>query len=130
MTVREPHRVEQHRLSGTLHYIQDDSRFACGRIRGSNYLDPMIETVHDAPVCEQKQQWLHLHLERVRVSCKSLACAVMLVLQMSVLCPIHCCMNTLVAMSCVSTHSGMFVKTASCPKAHSFKQTWIFIGHF
>ena len=53
VTVREPHRFEQHRLSGTLHYIRDDSRFACGRIRGSNYLDPMIETVHDAPVCEQ-----------------------------------------------------------------------------
>ena len=29
----------------------------------------------------------------------------------------------LVAVSCVSTHSGMFVKTASGPKARSFKQT-------
>ena len=53
VTVREPHRFEQHRLSGTLHYIQDDGRFACGRIRGANYLEPMTETVHDAPVCEQ-----------------------------------------------------------------------------
>ena len=53
VTVRDPHRFEQHRLSGTLHYIQDAGRFACGRTRGSNYLDPMVDTVHDAPVCEQ-----------------------------------------------------------------------------
>ncbi len=53
VSVRDPERFEQHRLSGTLHYIQDVHRFACGRLRGANYLEPMRDTVHDSPVCEQ-----------------------------------------------------------------------------
>ena len=53
VSVKDPGRFEQHRLSGTLHYIQDEHRFACGRLRGANYLEPMRDTVHDSPVCEQ-----------------------------------------------------------------------------
>ncbi len=53
VAIRDPEKFEQHRLSGTLHYVLNDHRFACGRIRGANYLEPMAESVHDAPICEQ-----------------------------------------------------------------------------
>ena len=53
VAIRDPEKFEQHRLSGTLHYVLNDQRFACGRIRGANYLEPMTESVHDAPICEQ-----------------------------------------------------------------------------
>ena len=43
MAIRDPEKFEQHRLSGTLHYVLNDHRFACGRIRGANYLEPMAE---------------------------------------------------------------------------------------
>ena len=53
VSIKDAERFEQHPLSGTLHYIQDEHRFACGRLRGANYLEPTRDTVHDSPVCEQ-----------------------------------------------------------------------------
>ena len=53
VSLPSPDLFEQHRLSGTLHFILDDHKFACGRIRGANYLEPMVDSVHDAPLCEQ-----------------------------------------------------------------------------
>ena len=50
--VHEPSKYE-HRLSGVIHLILDDSRFACGRVRSSNYLPCESVSVFGTPLCEQ-----------------------------------------------------------------------------
>ena len=51
--IHEPHKFEHHRLSGVIHLILDDDRFACGRVRSSNYLPCESASVFGTPLCEQ-----------------------------------------------------------------------------
>ena len=51
--IDNPSTYEQHRLSGVIHMIMDDSRFACGRVRSLNYLPCEPVTVFGTPLCEQ-----------------------------------------------------------------------------
>ena len=105
VSLSSPDLFEQHRLSGTLHFILDDHKFACGRIRGANYLEPMVDSVHDEPLCEQcrrnpavcfSSRWMKVDVLQKQCLSSSGAgsadeCAV----------PIHCCMtHDLREMSC------------------------------
>ena len=51
--VQEPSKYEHHRLSGVIHLILDESRFACGRVRSMNYLPCQSVSVFGTPLCEQ-----------------------------------------------------------------------------
>ena len=51
--VRNPDDFEQHRLSGKIHLIADDSKCACGRVRSVNHLPVEAVSVLGVPVCEQ-----------------------------------------------------------------------------
>ena len=51
--VIEPWLYEQHRLSGILHVIVDDSKFLCSRVRGCNYLPCDDASILGLPLCEQ-----------------------------------------------------------------------------
>ena len=51
--VKNPDDFEQHRLSGTIHLVADDMKFACGRVRSVNYLPVQAVSTLGVPVCEQ-----------------------------------------------------------------------------
>ena len=51
--VVDPNLYEQHRLSGILHFILDDHKFLCGRVRGLNYLPCDDASALGLPLCEQ-----------------------------------------------------------------------------
>ena len=51
--LESPDRFEQHRLSGILHLISSDSKFACGRSRTMSYLPAEAGCTLGSPVCEQ-----------------------------------------------------------------------------
>ncbi len=51
--VEEPARFERHRLSGVIHMIMHDDRFACGRVRSLNYLPCESSSIFGTPLCEQ-----------------------------------------------------------------------------
>lgn len=53
VAVDDPATYEQHRLSGVIHLIMDDGRFACGRVRSLNYLSCEPVSVFGTPLCEQ-----------------------------------------------------------------------------
>ena len=47
--INEPSKYEHHRLSGVIHLILDDDRFACGRVRSLNYLPCESASVFGTP---------------------------------------------------------------------------------
>ena len=49
----QPENFEQHRLSGVVHLIMDDSRFACGRNRTANYLPAEQDFTLGVHICDQ-----------------------------------------------------------------------------
>ena len=53
VAVDGPSKYEHHRLSGVIHMIMDDDRFACGRVRSLNYLSCEPASIFGTPLCEQ-----------------------------------------------------------------------------
>ena len=50
VAVDVPSMYEHHRLSGVIHMIVDDDRFACGRVRSMNYLPCESASVFGTPL--------------------------------------------------------------------------------
>ncbi len=49
----QPENFEQHRLSGVVHLVVDDSKFACGRVRTANYLPAEQDFTLGVHICDQ-----------------------------------------------------------------------------